>query len=160
MSSFSRCVRLAPLAALAFAFNAHAQVPTSCANFSLSTPISSAPSSSGAGLSVNAGDTFTFTLTAGTASSAAWRIVNDGSGSPASTLTGGGILNGSLTYVAPATGMLAIGYYVDAINGTGTITASCQAGAPHAVPASTPMSLALGAAILALAAGLFLRRRA
>ena len=160
MSSARRLLRVAPLAVLGFVCNVHAQQALSCATYSFSSPVSSAPSTSGGAVNALAGEIYTFTLTAGTATSASWRIVSDGSGSPASTLTGGGTLGSSLTYVVPVSGTIPIGYYVDAINGTGTMTGICSAAAPRSVPATTPMSLTLGAAVLALLAGVFLRRRA
>ena len=113
--------------------------------------------------SVAVGDTFTFTMTPGTATSAAWRIVNDASGSPASTLTPGGTVSSTLTYtVTVASAGAPVGYFVDALNGTANITASSRSRAAVSatpVPTMSEWGLLLMGMALAVATAFSLRRR-
>lgn len=135
--------------------------PLSCATYVLNDEVG--PTSTNGNLpTVAEGDTFTFTMTPGTATTAAWRIVNNGSGAPASTLTPGGTVSNTLTYtVTVASAGTPVGYYVDALNGTATITASCRSGALNtkAVPTLSEWSLLLTSAALALVTFVALRRR-
>ncbi|TXH33312.1 MAG: IPTL-CTERM sorting domain-containing protein [Burkholderiaceae bacterium] len=134
-----------------------------CGNYALNSAVGAAGDSDGRFFAVAAGDSFTLTLTPGTATSASWRIVSDDSGSPTSTLVGGGTLPGSLSYTAsvanPATG---VGFYIDSINGTATVTGSCRnlgALTPTGVPTLSEWGLLLSSAGLAMASLVLLRRR-
>lgn len=130
-----------------------------CASYSLNNIVNTAGDTDGSYPNVVPGDRFTFTMTPVTATSASWRIVNDATGSPGSTLVPGGSVSSSLTYTvtAPAPSF-PIGYYVDSINGTATITASCTHEAV-AVPTQSQGGLAIMGLTLALATALTLRRR-
>ena len=136
---------------------------SSCATFALNDTISNPSATKGNYLAVAVGDTFTFTMTPGTASSASWRIVNDGSGLPASTLTAGGTVSNTLTYTVTVANVgVGVGYYVDSINGTATLTASCRSGSAinaTAVPTLSEWGLLLTGAALALASAVAMRRR-
>ena len=147
---------LALLLALA-ASTAMGQAPATCANYSINNTVSAAGDTNGSFPNVIPGDRFTFTMTPGTATSASWRIVGNSSGVP--TYVPGGTVSSTLTYTvtAPASGF-GIGYLVDSINGTATITASCVHEAV-AVPTQSQWGLAIMSLALALATALTLRRR-
>ena len=134
-----------------------------CAGFAFNNPVNATSVMYGRSLAVAVGDVFTFTMTPGTASSASWRIVDNGSGSPASTLTAGGTVSSTLTYtVTTANPSVIVGYYIDSINGTGTLTASCRNGSAinaTAVPTLSEWGLLLTGAALALASAVAMRRR-
>lgn len=135
--------------------------PLSCATYALNEEVGPA-STDGSSPSVAVGDTFTFTMTPGTATTAAWRIVNDSSGTPGSTLTPGGTVSNTLTYtVTVASASAPVGFFVDSIDGTGTITASCRSGAlsTNAVPTLSEWGLLLTSAVVALGTFVALRRR-
>ncbi|GAB2485735.1 hypothetical protein GCM10027082_40880 [Comamonas humi] len=146
--------------ASAMSFAGAQEAPGTCASYALSQEVEPG-ATDGAGVSVAVGDTFTFTMTPGTATSASWRIVSDGSGSPGSTLTPGGTVSGTLTYTVTAANPSApVGYYVDSVNGTATITASCRKTVPAtAVPSLSEWGLLLTSGLLAMASGMVLRRR-
>ncbi|MEI2650852.1 MAG: IPTL-CTERM sorting domain-containing protein [Microthrixaceae bacterium] len=134
-----------------------------CANYFLNDAVNIAGDTNGTFLPVNVGDVFTFTITAGSATAASWRIVNDDSGAPGSTLVGGGTISGSLIYtVAVAAGGTGIGFYVDSINGTATIQGRCSPGSPVAtasIPTLSEWGMIILSVILGIATLLRLRGR-
>ena len=138
--------------------------PITCATYSLNSAVSTAGNTSGNFPAVNVGDVFTFTITAGTATAASWRIVSDETGNPASTLVAGGTVSGSLIYTVTvaAPGGTGIGFYVDSIDGTATIQASCSPGTPVSaapIPTLSEWGMIMLSAILGITAILRLRRR-
>jgi len=99
------------------------------------------------------GDFVTISATLGTATAATYRIVDNGSGLPTSTLAGPSAVPGSLSYSVtgplPA-GAQGIGFFIDSANGTVNIAASCSA-AVGAVPTLSQWNLAALALLTALA---------
>mgnify|MGYP001158019122 CR=1 FL=1 len=158
------------LPAMAAFPNANLGVPVTCENYAFEEPVIAAGDTFGDFPQVEAGDTFTFTLTNIDAASAQWRVVSNASGDPDSTLVGGGVLGGTLTYTVTAAAMeFPIGVYIDAIEGgTATITASCvniPDGGPApaqtiaTVPAVSLWSLLALTLAATLGAGFVLRSR-
>jgi hypothetical protein len=101
------------------------------------------------------GDFVTISATLGTATTATYRIVDNASGAPSSTLAGPSGVPGSLSYTVtgplPA-GSIGIGFFIDSANGTVNIAASCS-GAVGVVPTLSQWNL-VALAVLAALAGL------
>lgn len=162
-----RLVRATSFLVLASAMSLAAaqEVPISCATYALTAAVKGTDGRTNVQVAV--GDTFSFTMAPVTATSASWRIVNDNTGSPASTLVSGGTLPGTLTYTVTANSTINIGYYLDTLNpvdGTASIAASCRSGGAtaqnaKAVPSLSEWGLLLTSAALALGTFVALRRR-
>lgn len=99
------------------------------------------------------GDFVTISATLGTATAASYRIVDNSTGSPTSTLAGPSGVPGSLSYTVtgplPA-GAIGIGFYIDSANGSVNIAASCG-GAAGPVPTLSQWNLVVLALLTALA---------
>ena len=124
-----------------------------CATYNLNDPVSTAGNTNGYYPELQVGDLFTFSMTPGTATSASWRIVSDASGDPESTLNTGGTVSGTVQYGATASGSMGVGFYIDSIDGTATIQASCEPAGSTTTPVATPVP-ALGAFGIPLLAGI------
>jgi hypothetical protein len=125
------------------------QIPT-CATYAQIGGAVDSPGDTNGTFGIPPGATVTFTLAPGTATTATWNIVGDASGSP--VYAGPGGLGTTLSYTVPPGPSLPVGYYVTAIDGTATFTASCVQGVPQSVPAVEPRLLALLSGLLVLAA--------
>jgi hypothetical protein len=108
---------------------------------------------------IGLGKTVTMTATLNTATAGTFRIVGDPSGTV--TLAGPSPIPGTLTYIGTGTvppGGVGVGFFIDtATGGTVNINVSCALVSP--VPATSPMTLMLIAALLLLAGGFAARRR-
>ncbi|MBX3080121.1 MAG: hypothetical protein KF716_00715 [Anaerolineae bacterium] len=115
-----------------FALPHSAQAISSACSFygAIGGPVTVAGDTNGNFGPFEAGETYTFTMTANAGSSITWRVVADPGG--ATTLAGPVVTTGTstLTYTMPASGQPGgIGFYVDAVTGTGgSVATSCNAG--------------------------------
>ena len=138
----------------------------SCSSFGINRVVSTAGYAGYAEVSpVVPGQVFTFTMTPGTATSASWRIVGqyvEEPPLPSDTVVGGGTVSSTLTYT-PSPGAPFPTVWVDAIDGTATITGSCRergaAGGAVSVPTVSEWGLLLMGMALAVATAFRLRRR-
>lgn len=107
---------------------------------------------------LGAGEVVTMTATLGTATSGAFRIVGDPTGT--NTLAGPSGIPGTLTFTSNGTlpgTSVGVGWFVDAANGgTVNIAVSCVA---TAIPTTSPSALLIMAACLALGGLVVLFRR-
>ena len=158
--------------AIGVSANAFSQELLSCATYSIDSTVASADDTNGDYPAVVPGDVFTFQMTPegdGAATTASWRIVNDPTGDPGSTLVPGGTVSGTLVYtvtVAEPSGT-GIGFYVDSIDGTARVVGSCAPaqGPPAAarpaapVPAMSTWGMGILALLLAAVGLIGLHRR-